>query len=178
MSLVISENSAEQPITEGLFYTAQQQLTPCLQVRDAKWRYSLLSNDRHRWICTYDAPDAEAIREAYRRGGYVARRAWAAELIQPEPQRPILETGLRIVLEETYADLDEAALTRTKKDMLGWKAAYGIEWICSYRSYDRTRLISELAAPNLEAVREVQQNLKIPDDRLWVAQILSPDRSR
>lgn len=175
MSLVISENSAEQPITEGMFYAAQQHLTPCLQVRNAKWRYSLLSSDRHRWICTYHAPDAEAVRDAYRRGGYIARRAWAGALIQPEHQRPISESRLRIVFEETYAYLDEETLNKTKNKMLHWNAEYGIEWICSYLSYDRTRLISELTALDLKLLQEVQQKLKIPDDRIWSAQILSPE---
>lgn len=64
-------------------------------------------------------------------------------------------------------------LNHTKNEMLRWNAEYGIKWICSYLSYDRTRFISELIAPDLEAVREVQQKLKIPDDRVWSAQILS-----
>ncbi|HEY9657864.1 MAG TPA: nickel-binding protein [Allocoleopsis sp.] len=174
MSFVISENFVEQPLTEEMFYTAQQQLTPCLQIRDAKWRYSLLSSDGDRWICTYDAPDAQAVRDAYRRGGYVARRAWAGDLIQPEYQSPISETGLRIVLEGTYLYLDEEELNKTKNEMLRWKAEYDIEWICSYLSYDRTRLISELTASDLEAIRAVQQKLNIPDSRLWSAQVLSP----
>jgi Protein of unknown function (DUF4242) len=175
MSLIISENSAEQPITKEMFYTAQRHLTPCLQVRDAKWRYSLLSSDGSRWICTYQAPDAQAVRDAYRRGGYVARRAWAGDLIQPKPQRSIAATGLRIVLEGTEAYLDEDSLNQTKDEMLRWSAEYGIEWICSYLSYDRTQLLSELIAPDLESVREMQQRLKIPDDRLWSAQVLSPE---
>jgi hypothetical protein len=174
MSLIISENSVEQPITEEMFYTAQQHLTPCLQVRDAKWRYSLLSSDGSRWICTYHAPDAQAVRDAYLRGGYVAKRAWAGDLIQPEPKRPISEAGLRIVLEGTDAYLGEEALNQTKNEMLRWNAEYGIEWICSYISYDRTRLISELVAPNSEVIRVAQQKLKIPHNRLWSAQVLSP----
>jgi hypothetical protein len=172
MFLVISENSAEQPITKEMFYAVQRQLIPCLQVRGAKWRYSLLSSDGDRWICTYYAPDAEAIRESYRRGGYVARRAWTGDLIQPDKQS-VLESGLRIVLEETYADFDEGAL-KTQHEMLRWNTKYGTEWICSYLSFDRTRLISELTAPTLEVVRSMQQQLHIPDDCLWAAEILNP----
>lgn len=174
MSLVISENFADQPVTERMFYTAQQQLTPCLQVRDAKWRYSLLSSDCRRWICTYHAPDAESVRDAYRRGGYVVRRAWAGDLIQPEHKQPISEAGLRIVLEGTDTYLGEEKLNSTRNEILRWTAEHGIEWICSYLSYDRTRFISELIAPNLEVVREVQQKLKISDSRVWSAQVLSP----
>lgn len=173
MFLVIIENSTEQPITKEMFYTAQRQLIPCLQVREAKWRYSLLSSDGDRWICTYYAPDAEAIRESYRRGGYVARRAWTGDLIQPDKQ-PVLESGLRIVLEEIYAYLNEEAL-KTQHEMLRWNTEYGVEWICSYLSFDRTRLISELTTPTLEVVRLMQQQLHIPDDRLWAAEILKPE---
>jgi hypothetical protein len=173
MFLVISENSAEQPITKEMFYAAQRQLIPCLQVREAKWRYSLLSSDGDRWICTYDAPDAEAVRESYRRGGYVARRAWTGNLIQPDRQ-PILESKLRIVLEETYADFDGEAL-KTQHQISRWNTEYGVEWICSYLSFDHTRLISELTAPTLEVVRLMQQQLHIPDDRLWAAEILEPE---
>jgi hypothetical protein len=156
-----------------MFYAAEQRITPCLQARNAKWRYSLLSSDRRRWICTYHAPDAESVRDAYRRGGYVSKRAWAGDLIQPEPKRPISETALRIVLEGTYVHLSEEELSNTKTQMLRW-AENGISWICSYLSYDRTRLICELNAPNLEAVRDVQQKLEIPFDRVWSAQVISP----
>jgi Protein of unknown function (DUF4242) len=175
MPLIVSENSAEQPLTESMFYTAQQELKPCLEIRDVQWRYSLLSSDRQRWICTYDAPDAQAVRDAYRRGGYVAIRAWTGDLIQPEHQPPISDAGLRIVLEEADSYLSEEELSKTKNEMLRWKAEYGIEWICSYLSSDRTRLISELTAPDLEPIRVVQQTLKIPNERIWSAQVLSPE---
>lgn len=79
------------------------------------------------------------------------------------------------MLEGADAYLSEEELNHTKNEMLRWNVEHDIEWICSYLSYDRTRFISELIAPNLEAVREMQQKLKIPDGRLWSAQVLSAE---
>lgn len=174
MSLVIVETLAEQPITDEILHDAEQQITPCLQARNAKWCYSLLSTDRLRLICTYDAPDAASVREAYHKGGFTSSRAWTGVLLKPEGIQPQHKVDLLKVFEGTYPSLSEDDLNETRDKTLPCYAERGIEWIQSYISLDRTRVICELNAPDVESVRAAQRKLGIPFDRVWSAQLLKP----
>jgi hypothetical protein len=41
-------------------------------------------------------------------------------------------------------------------------------------SLDRTKLICELKAADLDSAQEIQRRADIPFDRVWAAQVLSP----
>ena len=64
MSSIKVETTTDRPITAEML--ADTRVLDCLEVRNAKWRYSLLSADRHSMICTFEAPEAESVRQAYR----------------------------------------------------------------------------------------------------------------
>jgi hypothetical protein len=81
MPHVIVEYAFDPPITEEEFDRMAEQLDPCLEGRDVRWVQSFLSLDRKRRICVFEAPDAEAVREAYRSARIGFERAWAAEAI-------------------------------------------------------------------------------------------------
>ena len=81
MPHVIVEYAFDPPITEEEFDHMAEQLDPCLEGRDVRWVQSFLSLDRRRRICVFEAPDAEAVREAYRSARIGFERAWAAEAI-------------------------------------------------------------------------------------------------
>lgn len=175
MSLVIVETLAEQPITLEYLSEADARVLPCLEERNAKWRYSLLSSDRCRMICTFEAPDAEAVQQAYRKGGGRFSRMWSGTLIRPEGVAPQRNPSLLKVIEGTYPPLSEDDWNEASSKTLHCYTERGIEWIQSYLSLDRTKLICELNAPDLESVREVQRKLGIPFDRVWSAQVLRGD---
>lgn len=174
MSLVIVETVAEQPLTDEVLDAATQYIAPCVQARNGAWLYSLLSSDRHRMICIYDAPDAESIRDAYRRGGLASSRAWAGYVVEPEGIAPQRNVASLIVFEGTYPPLSDDDWNESSSKILSCYAERGIEWIQTYLSLDRTRMVCELNAPDLESVREVQRRLNIPFDRVWSARVLSP----
>jgi hypothetical protein len=46
------------------------------------WRRSLLSADRLRMVCQYDAPDAESVRKVQREAGNGFDRVWAGAVIE------------------------------------------------------------------------------------------------
>lgn len=173
MSLIVVETTAEQPLTPDLLNEAHERVSPCLEARNVIWRYSLLSSDRHRMICTFDAPDAESVRDAYRKGGVISSRTWAGMLIKPEGIQPQPNAALLKVIEVTYPPLSEAEWNEANSRTLRWYAERGIEWIRSYLSLDRTRLICELNASDLESVREAPHKLSVSFDRVWSAAILS-----
>jgi hypothetical protein len=84
MPHVIVEYTFDPPITEEEFDRMAEQLDPCLEGRGVRWVQSFLSIDRKRRICVFEAPDTEAVREAYRSAKVGFERAWPAEAITDE----------------------------------------------------------------------------------------------
>jgi hypothetical protein len=173
MSLIIAETIAEQPITKELLKDADERIFPCFTARNVTWRYSLLSLDSHRMICTFDAPDAESVRDAYRRAGLPPRPVWTGDLIQltAQPQR---SSTLRHVIEGTYPPLSEADWNEISHKLLHYCAECEIEWLQSYLSLDRTRVIYELNAADIQPIQANLNQFGISCDRIWSAEILSP----
>lgn len=174
MSLIVVETTAEQPLTDELLQDDHERVVPCLEARNVTWRYSLLSTDRRRMICTFDAPDAESVRESYRRAGLQPRPTWASGLIQQETAQPQRNSTGRRVIEGTYAPLSETDWHEISHKLLDYCAEHDIEWLQSYLSLDRTKVIYELNAPDLKPIAEAQHKLYIPANHVWSAQVLSP----
>lgn len=103
MPVVIVETLANYPLYPKKPDDVDLRTLDCIAERNGAWRYSLLSSDRHRMICTFEAPDAESIRESYRRGGTFFSRMWAGESITPEETPPHPGATLK-VFESTYPD--------------------------------------------------------------------------
>lgn len=175
MSLVMVETLADIPLTPEEPTDTDLQVLDCLMERNGTWRYSLLSVDRRRMICTFEAPDAESVRAAYRKGGGGFHHIWSAQLILPAGRQPPQNDTILNVLEGTYPShfipnkWDEA-----KQHILLHYAECGVEWVQSYMSLDRTRVVCELNAPSAEVIRETYHKVDMPFDRVWSAMVIKP----
>jgi hypothetical protein len=89
MARVIVEQIFHEPFTDERYASFAKRLDPCLEVRRGAWRRSALAIDRLRMVCEFEAPDAEAVREAFRASSIAYERVWAAEVFAvedcPEP---------------------------------------------------------------------------------------------
>jgi len=56
----------------------------CLETRNVSFVRTFFANDRTRMICLYQAPDAEAVRQAQRQAGMPMERVWAFQRIDPK----------------------------------------------------------------------------------------------
>lgn len=175
MSITIVETFVKQPLTNKQLDAIGQSIFPSVEARDGTWLYSLLSSDHHRMICAYDASDAQVLQEAYCSNKFTSSSIWAASLITPEGSQPQRHPALLTVIEGTYPPMSEEKIHEASRKTLPCYSEHGIEWIQSYISSDRTRIICELNAPDLESVRVAQRRLDIPFDRVWSAQVLSPE---
>jgi hypothetical protein len=176
MSLVLVETLAEQPLTPEFLLEADERVLPCLEARNAAWCYSLLSIDRYRMICIFDAPDAESVRDAYRKAGATPQRIWTGTLIQPEavPHAPAL------VIETVYSPLSEVDWNAARTQTLSNYAEQNMEWVRSYASLDRTRVMDELKMRDGDPpvpVQEIQSRLPIAVERVWSAEVVRPEVS-
>ncbi|MBD2306744.1 DUF4242 domain-containing protein [Chroococcidiopsis sp. FACHB-1243] len=174
MSLAIVETLADSPLTPESPTDTDLRVLACLAERNVTWRYSLLSRDRLRAICTFDAPDVESVRESYRKGGGIFSRIWAGELIQPQDIQPRRNSSMLKVIETTYPPFEQEEWNEISSRTLSCYAHRGIEWVRSYLSLDRTRVICELNAPDTQSIREAQHRAGVSFDRVWSATIVKP----
>ena len=84
MATVLVEQVFETPMSEDAYGKLARRLDPCLELRDAIWCRSYVSADRKRAVCEFEAPDAEAVREALRTAGVPFERAWTATVARIE----------------------------------------------------------------------------------------------
>jgi hypothetical protein len=80
MARILVEQTFDPPMAQDQYDKIARRLDPCIELRDVLWRRSYVSQDRRRMMCEFEAPDAEAVREAFRSAGMPFERAWLAEV--------------------------------------------------------------------------------------------------
>lgn len=90
MTRIVVETTYDPPFTEEAMAQNHDKVLPCLNQRNVQWIRSLVSGDRRRTVCEFEAPDVESLREAYRRAGVSFDRLWVAEVRAPEPERVLI----------------------------------------------------------------------------------------
>lgn len=87
MATVVVERTWEQPVTPELLAQAGAHMVECLSVRNGRWIRSMITPDGRRTICTFEAPDAEAVRQTYREQGVSFDAIWAAHTLESPDER-------------------------------------------------------------------------------------------
>lgn len=82
MKLVIVERTMQQPVTKEQLAAAAASGSPCFEAHRVRLLRSLLSLDGMRVVCQYEAPDAEAVRQANRKAGLAFDRVWTADVYE------------------------------------------------------------------------------------------------
>jgi len=80
MGLIIVERSFEHPPSDADMTAVAEREQKCREIRSITWKRSVLSNDRRRMICEYEAPDAETVRRVQLEAGAPFDRIWSAEV--------------------------------------------------------------------------------------------------
>ena len=80
-SIIVERTFAAPPSEEDLTAAGIRE-RPCLSMYHVKWKRSLLSADRLRMICEYEAGDAESVRKVQREAGNGFDRVWSAQVIE------------------------------------------------------------------------------------------------
>jgi hypothetical protein len=82
MNRIIVERTFQTPQSDADLAAGGTRERPCLDMYNVAWRRSLLSSDRLRMVCEYEAPDAESVRKVQREAGNEFERVWVAEVIE------------------------------------------------------------------------------------------------
>jgi len=79
---IVVERSFDTPQSDADMRLVADRERPCLAAYEANWRRSVLSADRKRMICEYEAADAETMRRIQREAGAQFDRIWVGEAIE------------------------------------------------------------------------------------------------
>lgn len=179
MTLVIVETERSDPITPEVLEDEGNRALPCLAARNVTWRYSLLSGDRHRMICSFEAPDAEAVRLSYRTARVAFEKIWVDHILEPndtpaewnEPALAVSEIAYPAGLPESEWQAQWQMITQY---LLPSYTKRGVEWVRSHVSPDRTLILSELNAPDPALIHDAHRQFDFPLARVWSARLLKP----
>lgn len=79
------------------------------------------------------------------------------------------------VVERHFGEpVGEADLTATLQRMSPCLEQYSLNWIHSYFSQDRTRMVCIYEGPDAESVRGAQRSAEAHFDKIWQAEVLHP----
>lgn len=82
MIRIVVERTFATPQSDADMAAVADRERDCLGINRVAWKRSLLSDDRRRMICEYEAPDAESVRRVQRQAEATADRIWTAHVIE------------------------------------------------------------------------------------------------
>lgn len=82
MPRIVVERNFDLPQSDADMKAVADRERPCLAAFNATWRRSLVSSDRKRMVCEYEAADAETMRRIQREAGAEFDRVWVGDVIE------------------------------------------------------------------------------------------------
>lgn len=82
----------------------------------------------------------------------------------------------RIIVERTFdPPISQEAMDATSQRVGNCLDLYGVRWVGSHVSTDRRRMVCVYEAADAQSVRDVQNTAEAPFDRVWPADIMTPN---
>lgn len=82
MIRIVVERSFDRPQSDADMQRVADRERPCLSAQGVSWKRSLVSIDRTRMVCEYEAADVETVRRIQREAAARFDRIWAGEVIE------------------------------------------------------------------------------------------------
>ncbi len=179
MSYIVLERIYNPPLVTPVDHedwaTTNYQLDRCLHAREVKWIRSLISNDGSRSICEFEAPYADAVREACHESRSDFGSVWHGEIwVTGKGEMP--SEGKSLVAVEVTFDppITPAMCDANKKRAEGCLSELGVYPTYSLVSADGRRSICFFVASSAEDVRSLYRTVGMPFDRIWRAEPIVP----
>lgn len=79
MPVIIVERSFPTPVSDPEIMGFAERQAGCLDIYRVVYKRSILSDDRLRMICEYEAADTESVRKVQREALFPADRVWSGK---------------------------------------------------------------------------------------------------
>lgn len=173
------DGSLKPPITVQRWLFAYRYAQPCLSLRGAQWIRSYLSQDGQRSVCEYDAPYADAVREAAREAGVQFDRIWRADICTDLDASKITSIANPVLAEINATTVSSSEEWATLKRSVREQATeQGINQLWTLTSPDGKEEVWIFDADNTDTLRQIHQDLGAALQQVWQAQLLAPDLER
>lgn len=171
---VILERSFEPPLGSNDVISLARNGEWCMEIHRVDWHCSLLSADGRSLVCWFSGTDAESVRQALRHTGANAERLWSGTVHEvPTPGEA------SVIVERSFAEPVALEDVQAMEDANQWCLDMrGVEFVRTFFSRDRVRMICLYSAPDAEAVREAQREAAMPMDRVWAFTRIGPEHVR
>jgi len=140
----------------------------CFDLYRVAWRGSHLSNDGHRMICWFDGPDAESARQALRKANVDMQVVWPGTVHDAPGVDDARAATANVLVERAFAEpVTLESIQEIEDAAVGCLAAHHVEFLRTFFSRDRRRMVCLYRAPDAESVRIAQRQAGMPFERIW-----------
>ncbi len=180
MSLVIIEQEFVSPLTADDIVRPAEKTRTCMELYGAHPRRHYLALGGLHCMCVFDAPDAEAVRSAFRlAAGNLPKGIWAAT-VHPENaadanRPPVLQNPdfSFVMVERIFADpVNYADVVVPDEVGVCSRDRRAVRYLRSYFSSNRRQMVSVYEAPDVEAVLAANRNAGLTFERVWGAELV------
>ena len=162
----------QPPITVRQWTAANAEAGVCLNMRGATWVRTYLAEDGHRSVCEFEAPHAEAVREACRTSEVPFDAIWRVEISPDFDGDAIAAIANPVVAEVNAGAVNNwESYKATLREQL---QAQGITQVRSLLAPDGKREMWLFDAKDDNAVQQLQQELGAGVQGVWRSQLLQP----
>jgi hypothetical protein len=168
MGDIFVQRDFDPPLSDESFWEMARNAESCLGLYRVEWQQSFLSSDGRRLFCWFRSPDAESTRLALRKAGSEPVAPWPGTVHDaPAPDAPAPEEA-NVVVERSFdtpVALDDIQALEDANE--GCLRARDVEFVRTFFSRDRKRMVCLYRAPDAESVREAQRMASMPVDSVW-----------
>jgi hypothetical protein len=178
MSVVIIEQDFSVPLTARDIVSPGERTLSCMELYGAHARRHYLARGGMRCMCVFEAPDAEAVRSAFRMADRDAPTGIWAATIYPEDgagQPPALRNRdfCFALVERSFAEPVEYAEVKAVEEVGAYsRNLREVRFVRSYLASSRKRMVCVYEAPDVEAVRTVNRHAGLPFERAWAVELI------
>jgi hypothetical protein len=167
---LFAERHYESPLAPADVFAMGAAGAGCFGIYRIQWLESLLALGGHTLVCHFLAPDAEALRAAFRMADGRVPTLWAGAVFGDREG-----TVANVAVERQFDAPVRFDDLQAREQQRGWcLEAHGVEPERSILSLDGRRMLCLYRAPDAEAVRAAQQQAGMPVQRVWAFRRLTP----
>jgi hypothetical protein len=168
---LVLERDFEPPLTIANVHERVRGSGWCYDLHRVDWRGSFLTSGGRTLICSFEAADAESVRNALRATDTDMRRLWTASLHEASPA-----ITPNVLVQRSFAKPITFEEAHGLEEAKAWcLEQHRVRWARSYVSTDGLRTVCFYQAPDAESVRLAQKEAGLPFDAVWSFERAGPD---
>jgi len=170
---IFLERRFDSALTTADFFGLVMRAAGCLNLHRVEWQHSMLGAGGQRCICWFHGVDLESVRLALRTAEIDTHTLWSGTVHDAPDRNEDQIARANVVVErrwdEPVALEDIQAIEDKGAHCLEMR---NVEFMRTFFSLDRRRMLCLYEAPDAESVREAQREAGMPVETVWTFQRL------